>query len=142
MTTAPKSAPSKAFRPTIFEFDAIPWVDERSEPNQAPRLIEAAERTGARRKRIARGHGGFFQQYTTMPAAFEVPMHAHDHDELFIVLAGGCTFWPDGPGHAVELKARDSVALAANHEYSFVCGPEGMEFYVIRQGEAGVTPME
>jgi quercetin dioxygenase-like cupin family protein len=132
---------SDDFEPTIFEFDEIAWVDERKEPHQAPKLIEEAERTGARRKRIATGQGGFFQQYTTMPPGFEVPMHAHDHDELFIVLSGGCTFWPDGPGQGVELKARDTVALAANHEYSFVCGPEGMEFYVIRRGEAGVTPM-
>lgn len=128
--------------PTIFSFDEIDWVNERREPHQAPKLIEAAERTGARRKRLARGEGGFFQQFTTMPPGFEVPMHSHDHDELLIVVAGGCTFWPDGPDHSVELKARDSVALAANHPYAFVCGPEGMDFYVIRQGEAGVTAME
>jgi quercetin dioxygenase-like cupin family protein len=129
------------FEPTVFEFDDIDWVNEREEPNQAPKLIEAAEKTGARRKKLAKGEGGFFHQYTTMPAGFEVPMHSHDHDELFIVIDGGCTFWPDGPGHSIELKPRDSVALAANHEYSFACGPEGMNFYVIRQGEAGVTPM-
>ena len=138
MTTTSRS---REFEPTIFEFDEIEWVDERREPHQAPKLIEEAERTGARRKRIATGEGGFFQQYTSMPPGFSVPMHAHDHDELFIVLSGGCTFWPDGPSRSVELKPRDSVALAANHEYSFVCGPEGMDFYVIRQGEAGVTPM-
>ena len=68
-------------------------------------------------------------------------MHSHDHDELFIVVRGGCTFWPDGPEHSMELAERDSVALAANHEYSFVCGSEGMEFFVVRQGEAGVTQM-
>lgn len=132
---------SANFEPTLFPFDEIDWVDERREPHQAPKLIEAAERTGARRKRLATGQGGFFHQYTTMPAGFEVPMHAHDHDELLIVVAGGCRFWPDGPDHSVELKARDSVALAANHEYAFECGPEGMEFYVIRRGEAAVTPM-
>ena len=130
------------FRPTIFEFDSIEWVDEHKEPNQAPKLIEAAQRSGARRKRLATGEGGFHQQFTTMPAGFEVPMHSHDHDELFIVLAGGCTFWPDGPSRSVSLTARDSVALAANHEYAFVCGPEGMDFYVIRQGEASVSAMD
>lgn len=128
--------------PTIFEFEEIDWVNEHREPNQAPKLIEAAERLGARRKKLAQGQGGFYQQYTTMPAGFTVPMHSHDHDELFIVLSGGCRFWPDGPDRVVELGARDSVALAANHEYSFVCGSEGMDFYVIRQGEAGVTQME
>lgn len=130
------------FEPTLFVFDELDWVDERREPGAAAKLIEEAERTGARRKRISRGEGGFFHQFTTMPAGFEVPMHSHDHDELFIVLSGGCTFWPDGPDRSVELKARDSVALAAHHPYAFVCGEEGMDFYVIRQGEAGVTAME
>jgi len=128
--------------PTVFEFESIDWVDEHREPNLAPKLVEAAERTGARRKRIATGQGGFFQQYTTMPAGFEVPMHSHDHDELLIVVSGGCTFWPDGPDHSVELSARDTVALAADHEYAFVVGPLGMEFYVIRQGEAAVSQMD
>lgn len=130
------------FEPTIFAFDDIDWVDEHAEPHPAPKLIEEAERTGARRKRIARGEGGFFQQFTTMPPGFEVPMHSHDHDELLIVVAGGCRFWPDGPDRSVELKARDSVALAANHPYAFVCGPEGMDFYVIRRGDAGVSKMD
>ena len=49
---------------------------------------------------------------------------------------------PEGDAHTYEPTPRDSVALAANHEYSFVCGSEGMDFYVIRQGEAGVTQME
>jgi quercetin dioxygenase-like cupin family protein len=132
---------SETMKPTLFEFDAIDWVDERSEPFAAPKLIEAAERMGARRKKLARGECGFYQQYTTMPAGFEVPMHSHDFDELLIVVAGGCTFWPDGPDRSVELKARDSVALAANHEYAFLCGPQGMEFYVVRRGEAGVTEL-
>ncbi len=132
---------SETSKPTVFEFETIDWVDERREPHMAPKLVEAAEKSGARRKRLATGEGGFFLQYTTMPAGFEVPIHSHDHDELLIVLAGGCKFWPDGPDHAIELKPRDSVTLAANHKYSFVCGPEGLEFYVVRQGEAGVTQM-
>ena len=132
---------SETSKPTVFEFETIDWVDERREPHMAPKLVEAAEKSGARRKRLATGEGGFFLQYTTMPAGFEVPMHSHDHDELLIVLAGGCTFWPDGPDHPIELKPRDSVTLAADHEYSFVCGPKGLEFYVVRQGEAGVTQM-
>jgi quercetin dioxygenase-like cupin family protein len=127
--------------PTIFEFDKIEWVDEHAEPNLAPKLVEAAEKLGARRKKIARGQGGFFHQFTTMPAGFEVPMHSHDHDELFIILEGGCRFWPDGSDHSIELGPRDSIALAANHEYAFVCGSDGMDFYVVRQGEAGVTQM-
>lgn len=133
---------SNATGPTVFEFDSIAWVDEHKEAHQAPKLIAAAERLGARRKKIATGQGGFYHQFTTMPAGFEVPLHSHDHDELLIVVAGGCTFWPDGPDHSVELSAHDSVALAANHKYAFNVGPQGMDFYVIRQGEAGVTAMD
>ena len=128
--------------PTVFEFERIDWVDEHREPGAAPQLIAAAERMGARRKRLAQGEGGFYHQFTTMPAGFEVPMHSHDHDELLIVLSGGCTFWPDGPDHSIQLQARDSIALAANHEYAFICGPEGMDFHVIRQGEASVSKMD
>lgn len=132
---------SETNKPTLFPFDAIEWVDERAESKGAPKLVAEAERRGARRKRLARGEGGFHLQYTTMPASFAVPMHSHDFDELFIVVSGSCTFWPDGSERSVELKARDSVTLAANHEYAFTCGPEGMEFYVVRQGEASVTRM-
>ena len=127
--------------PTLFPFESIDWVDERKSASADPKLIEAAEKSGARRKKLAQGEGGFYLQYSTMPAGFEVPMHSHSFDELFIVLSGGCTFWPDGPNHSVELTARDSVTLAANHEYAFRCGPEGMEFYVVRQGDAGATQM-
>ena len=127
--------------PKLFEFETIDWVDERASATAAPELVEAAERAGARRKKLARGEGGFHLQYTTMPAGFDVPMHSHNFDELFIVVRGGCTFWPDGSDHSVELKERDSATLAANHEYAFRCGPEGMEFYVVRQGEAAPTKM-
>ena len=132
---------SSGFKPTVFDFSEIGWVDEHAEPKGAPELIAAAERLGARRKKLAKGEGGFFLQYTTMPPGFEVPLHSHDHDELLIVVAGGCTLFPDGPKQSVEMKALDSVTLAANHEYAFVCGEKGMEFYVVRLGEAGVTQM-
>ena len=128
--------------PTIFEFEQMGWVDEHKEPGAAPKLIAEAERQGARHKKLAQGHGGFYQQFTTMPAGFEVPMHSHDHDELLIVVAGGCTFWPEGPDHSIQLTERDSVALAANHAYAFICGAEGMDFYVIRQGDASVSRMD
>ena len=121
----------------FFQLDKMPWVDERKEDVPAPEeMISAAERTGARRKKLARGECGYFSQYSTMPAGFEVPAHSHDHDELFIVLVGGCTFH-SGDDPPLELRARDSAALAANRKYGFVCGPDGMEFIVIRPGDAG-----
>ena len=122
-------------KPTIFQLDAIDWVDERREENPAPaEMIAEAEKSGARRKRLANGESGYFSQYTTMPPGFEVPAHSHSHDELFIVLSGGCMLTTGGK--TVELAARDSAALAADHEYGFVVGPEGLEFMVVRPGAA------
>ena len=123
-------------KPHIFQLDQIEWVDERAEPNPAPAsMIREAERTGARRKRLARGECGYFSQYNVMPPGFEVPPHSHSHDELLIVLSGGCTL-RGGEGDGVELKARDSAALAAGREYGFRVGPQGMEFMVVRPSEA------
>jgi quercetin dioxygenase-like cupin family protein len=125
--------------PTIFQLEKIDWVDERAEPRRAPEaMIAQAERSGAGRKRLARGQCGYFSQYTRMPAGFHVPAHSHDHDELFIVLSGGCSLTLDG-GKSVQLVARDSAALAAGHPYAFTVGPEGIEFMVVRGGEAGST---
>ena len=128
-------------KPKIFNFDALNWVDEHAEPKADPKMIEAGERLGARRKRLVQGEAGFYLQYTEMPAGFEVPLHSHDHAELFVVISGGCQMWPDGPGESVELGPRDSVTLAAGHPYRFICGPQGLEFYVVRQGEASATMM-
>jgi quercetin dioxygenase-like cupin family protein len=122
-------------KPTIFQLDQVEWVNERKEDNPAPeQMIAAAERSGARRKRLAAGESGYYSQYTTMPAGFEVPSHSHTHDELFIVLSGGCRLSTDGK--EVDLRARDSAALAAGHPYGFVVGDEGIEFMVVRPGDA------
>jgi quercetin dioxygenase-like cupin family protein len=121
----------------IFQLEKIDWVDERAEVKRAPEaMIAQAERSGAGRKRLARGQCGFFSQYTRMPAGFHVPAHSHDHDELFIVLAGGCTLTLDG-AQSLELVACDSAALAAGRPYAFTTGPAGIEFMVVRRGEAG-----
>lgn len=122
--------------PNIFQLDEVPWVDEAAEPNPAPPAMRAeALRKGARRKRLARGECGYFSQYSLMPPGFEVAPHSHSHDELFIVLSGSCTLI-GGPGDGVELKARDSAALAAGREYGFRVGAQGIEFMVVRPGEA------
>ena len=122
-------------KPAIFQLEATDWVDERKEKDRAPEeMIRKAEETGARRKRLAQGECGYHSQYTTMPAGFVVPAHSHSHDELFIVLSGGCRLTTDGK--ETELRARDSAALAGGHEYGFVVGDEGIEFMVVRPGAA------
>jgi quercetin dioxygenase-like cupin family protein len=122
---------------TFLRFDDIPWADERAEgtaPAAPAALVEAAERTGARRKRVLTGQAGFYMNHSELPAGFTVPMHSHDHDELIVVLAGGCTMLGGGP----TLGANDSMVLRAGHTYGFACGPAGMTFLTIRTGEAGM----
>jgi quercetin dioxygenase-like cupin family protein len=121
--------------PTFFQLDDIGWVEERKESEPAPeQMIAEAERVGAKRKKLAQGECGYFSQYTTMPAGYEVPPHSHSHDELFIVLSGSARVTT--AGKTLELRARDSAALAGGKEYGFVVGPEGIEFMVVRPGDA------
>jgi quercetin dioxygenase-like cupin family protein len=119
---------------TYFVVDEIEWPAE--EPASAPaELVEEAKRLGARRKFLARGEGGFYSQVSEFPAGYTVPMHSHNHNELIVILEGGCTMLGGGP----TLKARDSMVLRANHEYGFVADAGGMTFMTIRTGEAATT---
>ena len=97
-----------------------------------PELVSRAKKTGAWQKKIARGEAGFFMNRSFLPAGFRVPPHSHDHDELMVVLAGGCSF-DEG---LADLAANDSIVIHANYRYGFTCGSEGMEFLTIRMGEA------
>jgi quercetin dioxygenase-like cupin family protein len=122
--------------PTFFKLSDVPWVEERKQENPAPEaMIADAEEKGARRKKLATGQCGYFSQFSQMPPGYEVPSHSHDHDELFVILSGGCTFH-SGDDLPFELRAQDSAALSAGRKYGFECGPDGMEFMVIRPGDA------
>jgi quercetin dioxygenase-like cupin family protein len=118
--------------PHFFVLDDIPWPNE-ADAATAPRvLVEAAQRSGARRKFLARGEGGFFSQYSEFPAGFTVPMHSHDHDEIIVLLDGGCAMLDGGPA----LHAGDSMVLIGGYEYGFTAGADGMKFVTIRTGKA------
>ena len=125
--------------PTVFPFEKIDWDDAASSLDRSDRrsreLADRARSSGARRKKIVRGECGFFMNRSLMPANFRVPPHHHDHDELIVVLAGGCSF-DDG---FAELGPGDSIVIHANTHYGFTCGGEGMEFLTIRTGEAKVA---
>src|SRR5512144_408235 len=98
--------------PKFFQFDQIPWPE--SEPEGTPQeLVDEAKRLGARRKLLARGEGGFFSQISEFPPGYVVPMHSHGHDEMIILLEGGCDLLGGGP----SLEAPDSMVLIANYEY-------------------------
>lgn len=119
---------------TFLVFDEIDWADEGQ--GKAPaELLAAAQRLGARRKRMATGQAGFFMNHSVMPAGFEVPRHSHDHDELIVVVAGGCTMLDGGP----TLGPNDAMVLPAGHRYGFTCGPEGMTFVTVRTADAATT---
>lgn len=119
---------------TFFLIDEIPFPDETA--SGAPKaLVQEAQRTGARRKYLARGEGGFYSQISWFPAGYTVPEHRHDHDELIMVLEGSLSMLGGGK----TLGPLDSVALEAGHEYGFVAGDDGVTFTTIRQAAAGTT---
>ena len=125
-------------RTAVFRYAELEWdrPRETAAPGTAPpaELVAEAERTGARRKKVVRGERGFFMNRSVLPAGFAIPTHAHDHDELMVVLAGGCEV---DDGERVErLVADDTIVIAGGTEYAITCGPEGMEFVTIRMGEA------
>jgi quercetin dioxygenase-like cupin family protein len=131
----------------LLRFHEIDWDRplESAAPGTAPptEMVREALRLGARRKRLARGEGGFYLNRSVLPPGYEIPPHRHDHAELLVVLAGGCTL-SGGAGEAVdgtELRADDAVVIRAHHEYGFRCGEQGMEFLTIRTGEASVEPV-
>jgi quercetin dioxygenase-like cupin family protein len=125
--------------PTVFHFAQVAWDDAASSLDPSdPRtrdLARTARETGARRKKIVRGECGFFMNRSVMPANFRVPAHHHDHDELLVVLAGGCRF----DGGLADLGPGDSIVIRANTHYGFTCGADGMDFLTIRTGEARVA---
>lgn len=124
--------------PTVLIFDQIDWDNPmRSKSAVAPpkELVEKAKGSGARRKKIVNGEAGFFVNRSFLPAGFRVPPHHHTHDEMLVILNGGCEF-DDG---IAKLGADDTIVIHANYRYGFTCGPEGMEFLTIRMGDAGVS---
>jgi len=124
--------------PSVFDYADVEWDRplETAAPGTAPpaELVAEAERSGARRKKVIRGEGGFYMNRSLLQPGFRVPAHQHDHGELMIVLHGGCKF-DDG---FAELGPDDSIVIHADTRYGFTCGPDAMEFITIRTGEATV----
>ena len=119
---------------TYFLVDDIPFPDETTSGAPAS-LVADAQKSGARRKYLARGEGGFFSQVSWFPAGYTVPPHAHDHGELIMVLEGSLTMLDGGP----TLGPLDSMVLEAGLEYGFQAGPDGMTFTTIRTGASTTT---
>jgi quercetin dioxygenase-like cupin family protein len=120
--------------PSFFLVDAIEFPDETTS-NVDQSLVEAAQRSGARRKYLARGEGGFYSQISWFPAGYTVPTHSHDHDEMIMVLDGSLTLTGNGP----ILGRFDSMVLEAGHEYGFTAGERGITFLTVRSAEASTA---
>ena len=120
----------------FFLLDEIEWPDESLAPTAPRELVEKAKESGARRKYLARGEGGFFTQYSEFPAGFTVPPHTHDHNEVIICMSGSLMMLGAG---APTLNAGDSMVLIGGYEYGFTAGPDGMSIVTIRTGKAGTT---
>jgi quercetin dioxygenase-like cupin family protein len=99
-------------------------------PGTDPEAAAEAGRQGAARRFLAQGDHGFYAQIVRMPAGFEAPVHSHDHEEVFMVLEGDCTF--DGE----PMGRFDMTVVAANEAYGFVAGADGLAFLVVRNGAA------
>ena len=122
--------------PHYFLLDTIDWPDESRAPTAPRALVEQARQSGARRKYLARGEGGFFTQFSEFPAGFVVPMHSHDHNEVIVCMSGSLTMLgADGP----TLRTGDSMVLIGGYEYGFTAGPDGMAIVTIRTAQAGTT---
>lgn len=120
--------------PSFFVVDAIAFPDE-TKSNVDQSLVEAAQRSGAKRKYLARGEGGFYSQLSWFPAGYTVPVHSHDHGEMIMVLEGSLTLADGGP----TLGAFDSMVLEAGYEYGFTAGADGMTFVTVRSGQASTA---
>jgi quercetin dioxygenase-like cupin family protein len=113
----------------IYRFAETEWhvpVSAGADPKQ----VEEAGRLGAGRKLLAQGDHGFYTQVVKIPPNFDAPRHSHDHEEIFMVLDGSCTF--DGE----PMATWDMTIVSANEPYGFVAGPDGLQFLVIRRGQA------
>jgi quercetin dioxygenase-like cupin family protein len=119
----------------IYRFDDAEWHVPVA-PGTDPEAAAEAGRLGARRRLLAQGDGGFYAQVVKMPPGFEAPVHSHDHEEIFMVLDGSCTF--DGE----DMSRHDMTVVDAGSPYGFVAGPDGLSFLVVRRGAAAFAAVE
>lgn len=113
----------------VYRFEEAEWHTPVA-PGTDPAQAAAAGRRGAARRLLAQGDQGFYTQVVRLPPGFEAPVHSHDHEEVFMVLEGSCTF--DGE----PMSRFDLTVVGANEPYGFVAGPDGLSFLVVRRGAA------
>jgi quercetin dioxygenase-like cupin family protein len=114
---------------SLSAFSELPWEEGRAASGAG-----VPPGSVVRRKWLARGQAGLFAQHVQMPPGNVVQTHSHSRDELMVVLRGGCRF-----DERVDLGPGDSAVVPADARYGFVVGGEGMEFLIVRTGEAVLT---
>ena len=131
-TDTPAAAPAAHH----FDLDQIDWSGGKGR-NTPTEMVQQAKRLGARRKRVVTGQGGFFMNYSSLPADYHIARHRHGHPELIMVINGGATVHEAGPdGGDVVLEVGDSIVIEAEFHYAITCGPEGMDFVTIRTSDS------
>lgn len=123
--------------PVAIKYDEVPWDTGNRPVSELKGLMKKAAEMGAKRKKVITGQAGFYMNRSVMPPDFQVPVHSHSHDEFFVVMEGGCTF-DDG----IVLGKGDCIVFYAKYRYGFTCGPQGMDFMTIRNGEATLKMSE
>ena len=111
------------------EYDAVAW---HVPPTDAADLdLDTPPADGEPgRKFLVEGEGGFYVQTVRIPPDFDAPVHHHDHAEVFMVLAGSCTF------NRRRLGPLDLAVVEPGEPYGFTAGPDGVQFLVTRQAPA------
>ena len=119
----------------IYRFEEAEWHVPTA-PGTDPAQAAEAGRQGAARRLLAQGDHGFYTQVVRLPPGFEAPVHSHDHEEVFMVLDGSCTF-DDEP-----MSRFDLTVVGANEPYGFAAGPDGLSFLVVRRGAASFAAVD
>lgn len=87
--------------------------------------VEAGVRDGSFAK-ILFNAPGFSLAYAWHKSDYPLPLHSHDSDCLYLVLAGEMRFGKEVLGKG------DGAFVPGNTPYTFVTGPEGVEFLEFR----------
>lgn len=113
-------------------FDEVAWhvpVSRREDVDYG--YVPGDDEAG--RKFLVEGEGGFYLQAVRVPAGFSAPVHRHSHPEVFMVVAGSCTFNGEAMGPL------DCTVVEGGTDYSFTAGDAGVTFMVTRTGIASYS---
>ncbi len=119
----------------MTRFDDIDWHVPTSDRDAIDwAYVPGPEEVG--RKFLVDGEGGFYVQAVRIPPGFMAPSHRHSHAEVFMVVAGECSF------NGERMGPLDCTVVEAGTDYSFTAGDDGVTFVVTRQAIATYSEAE